>query len=122
MAQLLILAPREDAARDRPLCIVNTHLFYHPRANHLRTIHTAAMMAEAHALIDLAVQQSEQQSVLRRCRPSLIFCGDLNSGFNKGIPGGSMTAGLLVTSDRTLAASEALSLAILVWGATLPLM
>lgn len=87
MAQLTILAPTHPSASDQPLRILNTHLFYHPRASHIRTIHTAAMMAEAHALIEQALMSEEQSSLLKSQRPALIFCGDLNSGFNKGVPG-----------------------------------
>ena len=87
MAQLTVLAPINPSASDQPLCVLNTHLFYHPRASHIRTMHTAAMMAEANALIEQALSSEEQSSALRGQRPALIFCGDLNSGFNKGVPG-----------------------------------
>lgn len=87
VAQLTILAPTNPSPVDQPLCVLNTHLFYHPRASHIRTIHTAAMMAEAQALKQQALSSEEQSKTLRGQQPALIFCGDLNSGFNKGLPG-----------------------------------
>ena len=87
MAQLTIVAPAEASDLDHPICIVNTHLFYHPRANHIRTIHTAAIMAEARAFMDEGMSSEKQADVLRGELPALLFCGDLNSGLNKGFPG-----------------------------------
>ena len=87
IAQLTIVAPAQECEADHPLCILNTHLFYHPRANHLRTIHTAVMMAEAKAAIDQVTSSEQHSALLRGKTPSLIFCGDLNSGLNKGVPG-----------------------------------
>ncbi|KAK9846341.1 hypothetical protein WJX81_001906 [Elliptochloris bilobata] len=83
IAQLTVLAPVDAAARDGPLCVVNTHLFFHPRAPHIRTMHTAALLAEAGALID----EVAGAPALRGRRPALLFCGDLNSDINDGVPG-----------------------------------
>lgn len=81
VAQLAILVPRQPAAAEEgPLCVVNTHLFFHPKASHIRTLHVAAMLAEAHALMDVAGRQLGRT-------PSLLFCGDLNSDKNDGISG-----------------------------------
>ena len=33
------------------LCVVNTHLFFHPQASHVRNIHTAALLSEVEAFI-----------------------------------------------------------------------
>lgn len=71
------LTVAEDA-----LCLVNTHLFYHPRAPHIRNMHVAAMLEEAAGLIG----QVGQELQLRR-PPALLFCGDLNSDLSDGIPG-----------------------------------
>lgn len=87
-AQLCILRPVPAAAAggaagapgDEPVCIMNTHMFYHPLAPHIRTMHMAAIMAEAAALID-------ENSASEGPRPALIFAGDLNCAINDGIPG-----------------------------------
>eukprot|EP00955_Chlamydomonas_euryale_P073835 361860-Chlamydomonas_euryale.AAC.4 len=61
-----------------PICVVNTHLFYHPYAPHIRTMHTAAILEEAVALLGrLGCSPS----------PAMLFVGDLNSDLNDGIPG-----------------------------------
>ena len=36
-----------SAGWDHSLCVLNTHLFFHPRAPHIRTLHVAAALAEA---------------------------------------------------------------------------
>lgn len=87
VAQLTVLAPAGPAPRDGPLCVVNTHLFFHPRAPHIRTLHTAALLAEAGALID----EVAGSPALHGRRPALLFCGDLNSDLNDGVPGGDFT-------------------------------
>ena len=82
ISQLTVLQPVSQAgAAERPLCLVNTHLFFHPQAPHIRSLHVAAMLAEAHALAESAAEE------LGRA-PSLLFCGDLNSDINDGMPGG----------------------------------
>ncbi len=67
---------------EAPLAVVNTHLFFHPYAPHIRTMHTAAILEEAWALVEQQQQQQPQQK-----QPALLFCGDLNSDLNDGIPG-----------------------------------
>lgn len=83
IAQLTILAP--VAAADSPLCVINTHLFFHPRASHLRTLHTAAILGEAKAMVHAATLSWPKS--LGGSPPAVLFCGDLNSGHNKGTPG-----------------------------------
>jgi 2',5'-phosphodiesterase len=36
---------------EHSLCVLNTHLFFHPRAPHIRTLHVAAALAEADSFI-----------------------------------------------------------------------
>jgi len=89
IAQATILLPVGDGScpphpNERPLCVVNTHLFYHPYAPHIRAMHTAAILEEAHATLKSWASRLEEGS---HQRPSLIFCGDLNSDLNDGIPG-----------------------------------
>lgn len=78
VAQISLLEPVDSSPEEGPLCVVNTHLYFHPRANFIRTLHTAVMMMEARAVIDTTNDSA-----------ALIFCGDLNSGHNKGVPGRS---------------------------------
>ena len=39
-----------SASWEHSLCVLNTHLFFHPRAPHIRTLHVAAALAEADQL------------------------------------------------------------------------
>ena len=83
IAQLTILEPVTQAGgAEGPLCLLNTHLFFHPQAPHIRSLHVAAMLAEAHALAESAAGQLSRA-------PTLLFCGDLNSDINDGMPGES---------------------------------
>ncbi|KAJ9532675.1 hypothetical protein QJQ45_010759 [Haematococcus lacustris] len=117
--------PRPPGPACPPLCVVNTHLFYHPYAPHIRSMHTAAILEEAAQLLaqlaspaapsptastppgdttqtrhgsqgqapgpelDLGpVPGSEPcPAQLLSQRPALLFCGDLNSDLNDGVPG-----------------------------------
>ena len=80
IAQMAFLQPQQAGAGGGAVCVVNTHLFFHPRANHIRTIHTAAILSEAEAFI-------QENCPAGRQLPAMLLCGDLNSGCNKGIPG-----------------------------------
>ncbi|PSC75583.1 2, 5 -phosphodiesterase 12 [Micractinium conductrix] len=85
VAQISLLAPVQPG--DRLLCVLNTHLFFHYMAPHIRTMHVWAMVQEAHAFIEEAMGDAELAARLGGQRPSLLFCGDLNSDLNDGIPG-----------------------------------
>lgn len=78
--QISMLLPLDPS--DTALCVVNTHLFFHPKASHMRTLMTAAIVVEALHAIDAVVNEHSQA-----VRPALIFCGDFNSGLNHGMPG-----------------------------------
>ena len=67
---------------EEALCLVNTHLFYHPWAPHIRIMHVAAMMEEA-----VALAESTRRALALPRRPALLFCGDLNSDHSWGMPG-----------------------------------
>ena len=69
VAQMVILESRNSGSHDDALCVMNTHLFFHPGANHIRNIHTAAMLNEAEAFIKSTSTSSSP--------PALLFCGDL---------------------------------------------
>ena len=73
---------RSAADDEQALCVVNTHMFYHPWAPHIRILHVAAMMEEAAALA-----QDERAALALPSRPALLFCGDLNSDHSWGMPG-----------------------------------
>lgn len=74
-----------DRARDQLGCqlvVVNTHLFYHPAAPHLRNIQTAVLLREAASVIDsgrTAAAVTGQQPI------GLLFVGDLNSTPETGV-------------------------------------
>ena len=88
VAQMTMLVPRGDPSTwgvSRPLCVVNTHLFFHYAAPHIRTLHVWAMLNAAKIFIDRVV--AEKSDMCGKIRPNLIFCGDLNSDINDGIPG-----------------------------------
>ncbi|KAK9819723.1 hypothetical protein WJX72_001675 [[Myrmecia] bisecta] len=88
IAQASILVPRDSTcSADGPICLVNTHLFFHSKAPHIRTMHTAAIIDEAQQLIDQAIGSPQLSQELGGLRPALVFCGDLNSDLNDGIPG-----------------------------------
>jgi 2',5'-phosphodiesterase len=85
-----------------PVLMINTHLFFHPYAPHIRTLHTAAILEEAAAAL-AALQQQQQldavpegftkadKTLLQQLGsmppPTVVFCGDLNSDLNDGVPG-----------------------------------
>lgn len=71
------------------LCVINTHLFFHPYAPHIRTLHTAAILHEAALLLQEAASSlgPEVAALLLSRPPSVVFCGDLNSDLNSGVPG-----------------------------------
>lgn len=157
VAQLLLLRPRDP--RHAPLCLVNTHLFFHNDAPHIRTLHTWAAVKVGrrrdgkgreeggnegrptgfwtlqsscrkagrgpHGRMRFSVLQvrarlsdyrapgsraspphvpclqeacaflQESANLVKDCElePTLLFCGDMNSDLNDGIPGGRQRGG-----------------------------
>jgi 2',5'-phosphodiesterase len=104
------------AGQAAPLLMINTHLFFHPYAPHIRSLHTAAILEEAAAALTEWQQQAQQQqdpaaavepnasgssssssssavepgllqALAQLPPPTLLFCGDLNSDLNSGVPG-----------------------------------
>ena len=51
IAQATLLAPVSPTGPEGCLCVVNTHLFFHPYAPHIRTMHTAGILEEAAAFL-----------------------------------------------------------------------
>ncbi|PNH06494.1 2',5'-phosphodiesterase 12 [Tetrabaena socialis] len=103
IAQATLLAPVDPGPGEGCLCVINTHLFFHPYAPHIRTMHTAAILEEAAAFIQRCCGTAQAQqgadggeapqphpalaAVLRGGgRPTVVFAGDLNSDLNDGVP------------------------------------
>ena len=105
IGQLALLAPVGPAAPAcRPLCVVNTHLFFHPRAGHIRAMHTWVLMQVSRGarggvdtLISwrrLPMQQAAQQLIIAAPRPSALPCrGAAGSGGLHARGGGRPCAG-----------------------------
>eukprot|EP00887_Chlorella_sp_A99_P003497 scaffold7.g3497.t1 len=89
-------------AADAPLCLVNTHLYFHDSAPHVRTMHAWAILHEAAALVARharALQAAAPPDAggggaaagggggAPRGPAALVFCGDLNCGLSRGVPG-----------------------------------
>ncbi|EFJ50866.1 hypothetical protein VOLCADRAFT_88222 [Volvox carteri f. nagariensis] len=95
IAQATLLAPLEGQGHGATgggggggcLCVVNTHLFFHPYAPHIRTMHTAAILEEVAAFLERCAADPELAGALGPRRPTVLFVGDLNSDLNDGIPG-----------------------------------
>ncbi len=93
VGQLTLLAPittssSEEETALRPLCIANTHLFFHYAAPHIRTMHVWAIINDASDFAAAAGGGDiELTSAAGGKYPALVFCGDLNSDLNDGIPG-----------------------------------
>jgi 2',5'-phosphodiesterase len=103
VAQITLLVPAAAAAAaaaapggssgaaEGPLAVVNTHLFYHPTAPHIRIMHTAAILEELQDLLRQVLEPatgSETAALLAGMPPpAVMFCGDLNSDLNDGVPG-----------------------------------
>ena len=77
--------PQEQEDKSAMICIANTHLFFHPYAPHIRTIHTCEILHQSHRLIQSLPLLRDGGTRARP--PALLFCGDLNSDLNDGIPG-----------------------------------
>ena len=53
-------APHTFTLPPVPLCVVNTHLFYHPYAPHIRTMHTAAILEEAATFVSSQLEHGAE--------------------------------------------------------------
>ena len=82
MAQLLLLRPVGAAAggdksageASRVVCVVNTHLFGHPDATHVRLFQAACVMRRVEALAGRFGTRADGAPAM-----AVILCGDLNS-------------------------------------------
>ena len=82
-----------DSGPEGSICVVKSHFFFHPRASHVRNIHTAAITAEVKAFLDDGAEEARQSSgKTSTVRPTVLFCGDLNSGLNHGTSGTNLHA------------------------------
>jgi 2',5'-phosphodiesterase len=82
IAQIVYLQFQGDLTGLPPLVVTNTHLFFHGDAPHIRNLHVAAMIQEA-----ARWAASPPVSPQNMQPPVLLFCGDLNSDINDGVPG-----------------------------------
>ena len=79
MAQLLLLVPSAQGsgggAARAPLCVVNTHLFGHPDATHVRLFQAATLMRHVERVAErYGVNQDNHSYNL-----AVVVCGDFNS-------------------------------------------
>ncbi|CAH1175936.1 unnamed protein product [Phaedon cochleariae] len=65
--------------RDEVLVVANTHLYFHPDADHIRLLHAGLAIKYLENFI------TELRKKIPRKRISLIFCGDFNSSPDCGI-------------------------------------
>lgn len=85
IAQMLMLSPKgpqTSSVQCRPICVINTHLFFHYAAPHIRTLHVWTMLQCARRFMEEAMKPFSSD-----VEPTVLFCGDLNSDINDGIPG-----------------------------------
>nr|XP_054752609.1 2',5'-phosphodiesterase 12-like [Lytechinus pictus] len=57
----------------RRICVANTHLYFHPRAGHIRLIQTITILRHLHKIQQQHLEKSPDIEL------AMIFCGDLNS-------------------------------------------
>ena len=79
VAQLVLLEPvQADCA---PVCVANTHLFFHPRAAHIRTLCTAAILEEALAFMQVSpcCLPGRQTGPMRAVPPTADLCSSCAS-------------------------------------------
>ena len=81
VAQMALLADRTattttaaEASHRRMLWVVNTHLFYHPRASHIRLFQMFLLARE--------LEKRRQRVEPHNGRSGVVFCGDWNSSLD----------------------------------------
>ena len=82
LATVATLALLDDrAAGGRPLLVVNTHLYFHPGAASVRTLHVYALLKQVEALLKEVEADGGGggTAAAGNVRPAVFFCGDLNS-------------------------------------------
>jgi len=79
MAQLLLLVPSAQGsgggAARAPLCVVNTHLFGHPDATHVRLFQAATLMRHVERVAERYGVNPDNNSY----NLAVVVCGDFNS-------------------------------------------
>lgn len=72
VAQVAVLRSKQRHSSSPPVCIVNTHLFFHSLAPHIRMMQLKAILQEAENIMNIVEADIGQ-------KPTVIMCGDLNS-------------------------------------------
>lgn len=67
----------QDNTTERPVCVVNTHLFYHPRAPHIRLLQIGVLLREAELFINEYVSVSSFKPA--RSSGTLLFIYSMTS-------------------------------------------
>jgi len=80
-AALIVTLEPIDPAADRALVVANSHLFFHPRASHVRTLHAAVILDQLGRAARRHGREGGQD------RPAVVWCGDFNADLNDGLPG-----------------------------------
>lgn len=95
VGQLALLRPAAHHGFTQPLLVANAHLFFHPRAGHVRILQLHTLLRAAAALAG-----GEERP------PALLLCGDLNAEPQDG-PVRYLTSGCLSAKDAEWAAGAA---------------
>ncbi|XP_071792543.1 2',5'-phosphodiesterase 12-like [Asterias amurensis] len=77
IVQVAVLELISDPSRR--LCVANTHLYFHPRAAHLRLIQTAILVKHLEKVCSMYNNESDG------VRPAIVLMGDLNSSPSSGV-------------------------------------
>mmetsp|Transcript_8553 Transcript_8553/g.53439 ORF Transcript_8553/g.53439 Transcript_8553/m.53439 type:complete len:825 (-) Transcript_8553:527-3001(-) len=72
VAQVAVLRSKQRHSTSPPVCIVNTHLFFHSLAPHIRMMQLKAILQEAEKVMNEVEAQIGH-------KPTVLLCGDLNS-------------------------------------------
>ena len=78
------------AAAEAPLCVINTHLFFHPFAPHIRSLHVAALQEEAAACLE---EWAAGEPALRSLPPPVRGGGGGGAGPRRAMSGSAQGQG-----------------------------
>jgi len=122
IAQMVLLLPADSTSaaapaaaaaagggRSRPLLVTNTHLFFHPYAPHIRTIHTAAVLEEAQAALqEWQSSSSSSGGMVTEATPTpSVAAGGVASPAAAAVAGGGASAAAVAAGGLTATATAA---------------